>query len=118
MAYTPYGGGYGGPPAAGMSNPRNGITQVLMQQAWPPPGLAPNNISADMPGWTQQDGQPAGAGQPSPPAPAGQSGPGSPMMQQPGFGLPGTMQPGQLPQGMAPQAVTGAPPLPMPPRQY
>lgn len=119
-ARRPAGGSYGGPSAAlGINNPRNGIVQALMQQAQPPPGLVPNNTSVNMPGMPGQGQmpqmQPAAVG--SAALPTGPMGPiGGPM--QPGLGLPGTMQPGQLPAGMAPQAVTGAPPLPMPPRSY
>jgi hypothetical protein len=117
-APRPAGGGYGGPSAEfGINNlGRNGIVQALMAQAQPPPGLVPNNTSLDMPGLGQpQLGQPAGVGQQPGLGGAGAMAPAAPMTQ-PGLGLPGTMQPGQLPMGMAPQAVTGAPPLPMPPR--
>jgi hypothetical protein len=63
-----------------------------------------------------QQGMPAPGGAPpqGQPAAYGTMPPAAPMM-----GLPGVMQPGQLPMGMNPQEVAGgAPPQPMPPRQY
>jgi hypothetical protein len=115
MTFNPYGSQQSG-------NPRDGITQALMQQAWPPPGLAPNNLSVDVPGLSPQQAAPlAGAGQsPAPaPAPAGQPAMAAAPPMQPAMGLPGIMQPGQLPMGMNPQsAAGGSPPQPIPPRAY
>jgi hypothetical protein len=124
---------YGAQPPSGYGtgSPRDGIVRALMQSptaaalgriANPPPmppGQAPQIPGLGQPSLPGQQQPPPGVGQP-PPLGLGGAGqaammPPSPMTQQ-GFGLPGITPPGQLPPGMAPQAVTGAPPLPMPPR--
>lgn len=102
-----YGGGGGG--YGGASNPRDRITQALMQINNPPPGgpqIAPGmaSMTGGMPPQPLPTGampqvQPAGIGAVGPPtSPMGPI--GSPFA--PGLNLPGIMPAGQLPQGQRP----------------
>src|SRR5262247_3982316 len=103
MAQSPYrpleqmGGGTGF--AGGQPNPRDGITQALM------------NVNNPAPGYLSPPGVPGGPAQ----VPLGPMGSiGGPLI--PGMNLPGITPPGQLPPTMSPQNALGGVPQRQPGR--